>query len=187
MCYQLYYIYSCQHGSTWVKVSQEKYWCAHAKTLSGLQQVYGWCWLIWSICSNISSSNQVKKMVVAVFCLGCWFLKSKCLGLCNGIRNGRTQNLTNGKNLTKILKIRSVFMFKTILNSYNIMLKKLLLASCTLLFLTEASSTSNDKKPRGCQNQQSLQTALRKDLQNKTNIKTYSISTKNHTFWRQRT
>ena len=33
-------------------------------------------------------------------------------------------------------------MFKTILNSYNIMLKKLL-ASCDLLFLLEASPTSN--------------------------------------------
>ena len=36
-------------------------------------------------------------------------------------------------------------MFRTILNSYN-MLKKLLLASCTLLFLLEASSTSNIRK-----------------------------------------
>ena len=37
-------------------------------------------------------------------------------------------------------------MFKTILNSYNIMSKKQLLASCTLLFLLEASSTNNVRK-----------------------------------------
>ena len=29
-----------------------------------------------------------------------------CLG--NGIRNGRTQNLSNGKSLTKIIKVRTV-------------------------------------------------------------------------------
>ena len=39
-------------------------------------------------------------------------------------------------------------MFKTMLNSYTIMLKKFLLASCTLLFLFEKSSTSTVKKPQ---------------------------------------
>ena len=37
-------------------------------------------------------------------------------------------------------------MLETILNSYNIMLKKLLLASFTLLFLLEVSSTNNVRK-----------------------------------------
>ena len=53
------------------------------------------------------------------------------------------QNLPKVKNMTKITKIRTVFMFKTIQKSYNIMLKKLLLASCTLLYLLEVSPTSN--------------------------------------------
>ena len=42
-----------------------------------------------------------------------------------------------------MIKIRTVFLFKTILNRYNIMFRKLLLASCTLLFLLETSPTSN--------------------------------------------
>ena len=67
---------------------------------------------------------------------------------CNGIRNSRTPNLPNGKNMTKIIKIRTAFMFKTKLNSFKMMLRKLLLACCTLLFLLEASSTSNVSKTK---------------------------------------
>ena len=94
-------------------------------------------------CGKIFWQSKLEKKVIGQI-LG--YIRS------NDIRNGRTQNLSNEKNLTKIIKIKNltkiikiktVFLFKTTLNSYNIILKKLLLASCTLVFLLEASPTSN--------------------------------------------
>ena len=55
---------------------------------------------------------------------------------------GRKIYLTQKKS-DKNNTIRTGFMFKTTWNGYNIMLKKLLLSFCTLLFLLEVSSTSN--------------------------------------------